>query len=357
MAALSSSLDGPNNLYSTPPPLSKRCSPLNKLGKAIDKVVDKAGKAGQDAIDAVRKSLVGAAKTIGVTVEDVGDAFADGVMELSEPLRSAGRDLVADISVPFYDASVNAFDALNPKSKGEMATQDQKYSITPLLGNIYDDEIRIFYNANFAPGFNANGVTMGGNIYVHTLNAPKGDPRFKDVLKLIIHEMVHCTQYRSFGWDTTKFGRCYLYGYCIAGFSYANNKFEVEARRFDGPLDRLLDDTGMRFFNIWRNRNLQTTLGYPSATYVSLVEDSAITELQFQNAMMLVDSKGCFKILTQAESQARAAAKCAIQGVRCDGSHVPRWCDPQVFDDNKMCGIARNAWRLVRRQGFDCNLY
>jgi hypothetical protein len=49
--------------------------------------------------------------------------------------------------------------------------------------------------------------------------------------KLVRHETEHVRQWREYGW---RFPFAYVWAWVAAGFSYRNNRFEIEARAAEG---------------------------------------------------------------------------------------------------------------------------
>ncbi|KAL9131073.1 MAG: hypothetical protein Q9217_000896 [Psora testacea] len=79
------------------------------------------------------------------------------------PAIDAGCGVFAAASLSGYLLSADAFAVQNILKNPKATTPDQDFYIYPLHGSIsHADGIRIFYNANFPPGFgDADGVTMG----------------------------------------------------------------------------------------------------------------------------------------------------------------------------------------------------
>ncbi|PVF95479.1 hypothetical protein CPB86DRAFT_571164 [Serendipita vermifera] len=235
---------------------------------------------------------------------DVGNFFTNvvnGVVGAAEGIANLANEALCEgfaaISVPGYQAAVFGFTFLNLQNPPQATTPDQNFYIHPLHGNIYKDNILVYYSAKFPIGFEkAIGTTIGRRIYMRAGRSVDGsDPNFFRVTRTLLHEFAHVKQYRSVGYDLSRFASQYLYNHCKAGFSYDNNIMEIDAKRQVNELRALFDPVGRQFFSIWKARNLGATLGLPTAKVYSRVSEGekGITfSLRMQRGRMYITCQG-----------------------------------------------------------------
>ncbi|KAG8819907.1 hypothetical protein FRC17_010301 [Serendipita sp. 399] len=230
-------------------------------------------------------------------VQNVVDAIVDAVDEVVDEVVNLFTNGVCQVfaagALPGYQVSYILFNALNVPVPWRSTTADQNFYIHPLHGPIYRDSIRIYYNANFAPGFgSATGVTMGRAIYLRA--GPSTDVSqslFPSQTRLLLHEFTHTKQYRSVAYIPSAFGLRYLFNYCKAGFSYEGNVMEKDANAQAAQMNTLLGPIGLQFLRIWKARNLGATLGLPIAkTFVTVLRIGGITiySLRLQGGRMFI---------------------------------------------------------------------
>lgn len=191
--ALLALLSGDSNSTDPEARLQARIFGLEKVVHWVEKAVDEVGDALGDAAKAVKNAVVEAAQDVGCGI------FASSTLP--------GYLLYADLF-----SVQNAFSASYPTS------QDQDFYIYPLHGPIsHNDNIRVYYRANFPPGFgNAAAVTIGRVIYTRESVSSRtyGDARFNAATKLLLHEFTHSKQYQALGYNLQLFGLKYLFEYC-----------------------------------------------------------------------------------------------------------------------------------------------
>ena len=136
---------------------------------------------------------------------------------LKEIAIDAGCSIVAAAALPVYLIAADAF-AVGNLFNGHNTQQDQDFYLRPVHGSVsHDDDIKVHYNAWFAPGFGSNvaGVTMGREIYLRGGNAEIwNNPDFMSVTKLLLHEFTHTLQYRDFLYFIPNFGFEYIFYTC-----------------------------------------------------------------------------------------------------------------------------------------------
>ncbi|KAK0507293.1 hypothetical protein JMJ35_010331 [Cladonia borealis] len=229
-------------------------------------IADQGGHPQDPAVLLARRGLF---NSIGKWVKKV---VKQGINLVKGPAIDAGCGVFAASTLGGYLLSADAFAVQNILKKPKATTPDQDFYIYPLHGSIsHDDGIRIFYNANFPPGFGeAAGVTMGRNIYLREAAHIKyTDSNFLDVTKILLHEFTHSEQYRALGYNLHAFGLRYLFEYCKAGFSYKKNSLEVDAYKKQEYLNSLFSFPGTEFVKVWNQRGVQQHLGLPKARIYS----------------------------------------------------------------------------------------
>lgn len=198
--ALLALLSGNSNSSDPDAQLQARFLGLEKVFHWVEKTVDKVGDALGDAASAVKNAVVEAA-------EDVGCG------------------IFASSTLPGYLLYADLFHVQNALSTSYPTSQDQDFYIYPLHGPIsHNDNIRVYYRANFPPGFgNAAAVTMGKVIYTRESVSARtyGDARFNAATKLLLHEFTHSKQYQALGYNLRLFGLKYLFEYCKVRVPYS----------------------------------------------------------------------------------------------------------------------------------------
>ncbi|KAI9677609.1 MAG: hypothetical protein M1817_006563 [Caeruleum heppii] len=257
----------------------------------------------------------------------IGKVIGDITNPILDPLKSAVKTNTCAIFTAGTTAGflgyANAWRSLNPG--GVPTSQDQNFFLHPVHGSIYrTGNLKVHYNAKKPFGFrDVDGVTFAKHIYIPGSFQPYRDTgvayltsAFRDQVRLMIHEVTHCRQYRAVGWQYADFAVKYLTSYCEVGFSYRRISLEDEAYREDVSADALLENTeGQKFFLAWRSQNLFAELGYPIAkTYTN--RGNGLTDLLFQEgALQLRDN--CFRTFTRAEIIIRAKSSCTDNGAAC----------------------------------------
>ena len=191
--ALLALLSGDSNITDPEARLQARIFGLEKVVHWVEKAVDEVGDALGDAAKAVKNVVVEAAQDVGCGI-------------------------FASSTLPGYLLYADLFHVQNAFSTSYPTSQDQDFYIYPLHGPIsHNDNIRVYYRANFPPGFgNAAAVTMGRLIYTRESVSSRthGDARFNVATKLLLHEFTHSEQYRGLGYNLHLFGFKYLFEYC-----------------------------------------------------------------------------------------------------------------------------------------------
>ncbi|KAI4253795.1 MAG: hypothetical protein L6R42_007447 [Xanthoria sp. 1 TBL-2021] len=180
---------------------------------------------------------------------------------------------------------------------GEETTADQDFFISALYGTSHDDDVQVYYGANFAFG-GAAAVTYGNRIYTSlhrssrlASNPLRRDRVFQQSTKLLLHELTHVMQYKAFNGSHSALGWAYIKGYCNAGFDYFRNPFEMEAFQKQEQVNKLLEDeVGTQFMDNWKSNFWATTLGLPTRTeYVWSPNEPSRYFLPFQSGSATLD--------------------------------------------------------------------
>lgn len=166
-------------------------------------------------------------------VDEVGDALGDAAKAVKNAVVNAAQDvgcgIFASSTLPGYLLYADLFRVQNAFSTSYPTSQDQDFYIYPLHGPIsHNDNIRVYYRANFPPGFgNAAAVTMGRVIYTRESVSSRtyGDARFNAATKLLLHEFTHSKQYQALGYNLSLFGLKYLFEYCKVRFPTSSFHF------------------------------------------------------------------------------------------------------------------------------------
>ncbi|KAL9014682.1 MAG: hypothetical protein Q9173_000654 [Seirophora scorigena] len=209
-------------------------------------------------------------------------AIREWIDSVTNNMASSARRLITNtgcfifsaLTIPGFLFADRGFLVLN-RGDGEPRTPDQDYFIHP----VHDywlrdhDNVRIYYNANFAPILNiyADGITFGNRIYMKfdrsansVITPLLGDHLFQARTALLLHEFVHVEQYRDFKDSHPAFGFAYLKGFCQSGFDYMGNELEREAfvkQRWDDKI--LKDPVGTQFMDKWKLNDWAASLGFP----------------------------------------------------------------------------------------------
>lgn len=146
------------------------------------------------------------------------------VQSVRNTLKDIECTIFSRVTLPGYLFSDLGFLLLN-LGDGQATTIDQDFFIRPLHGSLsHDDNVKVFYDATFAPGFGSNvaGVTFGSRIYLRTnslairANTPLlQDGAFQQKTKLLLHEFTHVKQNKDFGYNHAAFGLAYMKSYCL----------------------------------------------------------------------------------------------------------------------------------------------
>ncbi|KAL8959673.1 MAG: hypothetical protein Q9193_003497 [Seirophora villosa] len=219
-------------------------------------------------------------------------------------ITNPGCFIFSALTIPGFLFVDSGFMVLNP-GEGESRTPDQDYFIHPVHDYWLrdNDNVRIYYNANFAPLLNvyADGITFGNRIYIkfdrsaNSVNTPLlRDHLFQARTTLLIHEFVHVEQYRLFKDSHPAFGFAYLKGFCQSGFDYMGNELEREAlvkQRWDDKI--LKDPIGTQFMDKWKLNDGAASLGFPlMGVYTSDPGRPGRYSLPFQRGRMTLDCNG-----------------------------------------------------------------
>lgn len=162
-------------------------------------------------------------------VDEVGDALGDAAKAVKNAVVDAAQDvgcgIFASSTLPGYLLYADLFTVQNARLTSYPTSQDQDFYIFPLHGPIsHNDNIRVYYKANFPPGFgNAAAVTMGRVIYTResVSSRTSGDARFNAATKLLLHEFTHSKQYQALGYNLRLFGLKYLFEFCKVRVPYS----------------------------------------------------------------------------------------------------------------------------------------
>ncbi|KAI4141949.1 MAG: hypothetical protein LQ341_003366 [Variospora aurantia] len=196
------------------------------------------------------------------------------VQSVRDQLKDIECTLFSMVTLPGYLFSDLGFLTLNAFN-GQPTTADQDYFINPLHGSFsHTDDVQVYYGATFAPGFGANvaGVTFGSRIYLRTDSSAISastpllqDRAFQQKTKLLLHEFTHVKQYKNLGYFHPTFALAYMKSYCLAGYNYENNRFEVEAYQKQEQVNRLLTGViGTQFMDKWKQNNWVSAFGLPT---------------------------------------------------------------------------------------------
>ncbi|PVF91399.1 hypothetical protein CPB86DRAFT_802848, partial [Serendipita vermifera] len=270
---------------------------LEQLGvksKCIPDLVNKGVPLFKSAVNNVLNSEIAANETDNLACRGIFDDIVEFFEDVYEGIVGAGEEVIEEIgtvvvgatcdviaagALPGYHSAAVALRLLNAVKVPHSTTTDQNFFIHPLHGSVYKDDIRIYYDSTFPPGFEGRkGVTFGRRIYTRRDRIVDGsDPDFFPVIRTLLHEFAHVKQYRS------------------AGFSYKDNVMEKDARRQVDTLDKLFDRRGKEFFRIWRENNLSATLGLPTAkSYrkVAELQRGTVYSLRLQRGKMYITCRG-----------------------------------------------------------------
>jgi hypothetical protein len=275
--------------------------------------------------------------------------------------------VAAGTALPFYLKYAGIFKELHrvswPQGK---PSHDQQFFVFPLHGASISRDVTIFYESRRPPGFkDTYGSVFGRNVYIRYDDAPKGsDPNFTAFTRLLLHELTHSVQYRDRNWSLVRFGTDYLFKYCKAGWSYSKNEMEKEADNKAARLEPLLTDkNGTPFFKAWRTRSsVSNALGFPTQTsYKNISTSPVLRELEFQKGIMQTDHRGCHRIFTGGDIDARKASQCTMRSCNRPRSPPTNWQGPPPCDHAKIsaanarCSQAKAKWRtIMNAKSFTC---
>ncbi|KAI9777235.1 MAG: hypothetical protein M1839_008965 [Geoglossum umbratile] len=320
--------------------------------------------------------------SIGEWIEDLVDAFisSDEVCAVA-----------VAIALPGYIISAGLWASDNP-DEGVPTSLDQDFFLFPIHQSLsHDVGVKVNWDAVNALGFSSDpgtGATYNRNIYLLMTNQPDGlDPGFAASTRKLLHEMTHVRQYRDLGFNLVTFGTQYLWGWCKAVWSYADNPMEQEAFANEFSMEHLLKGTsftfdgfiGHQFFLAWKLKDLSSTLGLPTARVhtVTVSTSPEFAELPFQKGLMEISesptdsTKLCLRTFTSDEVATRSlATNCKIKppcpGTRRhrrspkppDGPPDKPECDPdEVSGNNAACNAAKTKWPgILSGKTFDCTL-
>lgn len=146
----------------------------------------------------------------------VGTTIAKPVQELVQDLQCFTYSAVMIPAFMFADLGFLVLNAGN----GEETTADQDFFINALYGTSHDDNVQVYYGANFAFG-GAAAVTYGNRIYTSLHRSSRlartplrRDRVFQQSTKLLLHELTHVMQYKAFNGSHSALGWAYIKGYC-----------------------------------------------------------------------------------------------------------------------------------------------
>jgi len=350
-------------ILASPPPsatLIKRGGWAKKFTKKITDTVKQAGEIGQDLGDAVVDVLQHAASALEPTVENIGEAFSPLVEAIGTIFQPVVCGAVSKFITPGYDQAASVFQLLNVGREPAVTTMEENFFLYALFGDLVYDDIKVYYGASFVPGWDpeTTGVTMGRNVYFRAGKDSNPD-KFDGNVRELAHELAHCKQYRNHGWSIAAFGERYLYQWCAAGFSYRGNSFEQEAYQVsEEVMPRLLGETGKKYFDLWQRRDEVAGLGFPTAGPPVAVAGAVgkMWEMKFQLGYVMLNERGCFKVLTAEEDEARKWATC--KRVNCLELRVAPGpiCSPSIRERNEECDRKKGIWTRVLKgaYGFLC---
>ncbi|KAL8916130.1 MAG: hypothetical protein Q9208_008697 [Pyrenodesmia sp. 3 TL-2023] len=251
--------------------------------------------------DIARRELI---SNIGSWIRKIATSIAKSVQEL---IRDISCFIFSAVVIPGFMLLDLLMLVLNA-GNGEATTADQDFFINPLYGSTsHDDDVQVHYNATSAfPGF--AGFTFGNRIYLnhlhqHRWSAAADPPLLRDLnfrltTTVLLHELTHVMQYKTFNDSHSAFAWAYLKGYCNAGFNYRRNPFEAEAIEKQRQVNKLLrDELGSQFMDKWKLNNWAATLGLPTAReYVIYPDRPGHYSLPFQHGVATLDcnpTSGC----------------------------------------------------------------
>jgi hypothetical protein len=232
-------------------------------GKSADNAAQDADVASEDLASLVVE-IFGSEKSGGADDQPVPRR---GLLSWRDFFRRLKCKTFAALSVPGYIILQRSLEALNSSKPRAQLTKDLKYFAYPIHGDLVNQNWgSIVYSAHVAP--TSVATTMPGVIYVKDSEVEylQGNDAFQKKSNLMIHELQHIKQYQAVNNNPLRFGFDYLYEYCIAGLSYSQNKFEVQADASENKGKILWDR--VRYFDCWRDNVLEGQLGYPTQTTI-----------------------------------------------------------------------------------------
>lgn len=266
----------------------------NKVDVTVKEAVDKAGNLVEGAFGAADK---------------VSDKIFNNFFNIGTLGKKRVCDVFTAVGLAPYLGHARTVQIKNPKSRA--TSRDQNFFLFPVHRDlIRHSHIRIHYNSKFPVEFGSDvsSATFARDVYLRDSAQASGvdlTPAFRDQIRLLLHDLVHCRQYQALGWSLSKFGLKYLRSYCLAGFRYRTNDVEGEAIHLQSSMDQFLYNYhGKNFFTIWRKHNLFSRLGYPIQKDFTR-EGDGIRELEFEKGVLQTQGTGCYRYGRKATIEAK----------------------------------------------------
>lgn len=278
----------------------------------------------KDAVNVVKKIIPGSAPIID---------------KLAKATTGQLCSIFAYNTVAGYLATAASVRERNP-SPGLGITRHQMFFLHPIYGDFpLQQNLRVHYNLRkFLNLGEYHAITFNRDIYVpddYQLSAPPSFPTFAytSFIQTLVHETKHTQQYQANGWSLPRFGFQYMSQYCAAGYSYSKIAYEKDAYAIEHTADFLVDSAaGSAYFRFWRQQDLYSTLGYPTATKHTLSPGytQGRYELPFQRGLLQCrfytgGGRAC-RAFTSAEIRTRTEPARSCPGLtgRCEPA-ATRW--------------------------------
>lgn len=154
-------------------------------------------------------------RKIGNAVTDVLKALPNAILDGSQ---AASCSITSATLVTGYLATYAQVKGQNA-APGVLVTESHMYFLYQLYGNFpLTANLRLHFNTRKFLGFigSYSAITFGRDIFIvgdYSLSPKPGpeDNNFQITVTTIIHEIRHCQQYRSLGWNIPVFGAKFLY--------------------------------------------------------------------------------------------------------------------------------------------------
>jgi hypothetical protein len=259
---------------------------------------------------------------------DIGGFFSGIGQGIEDGAEDAACSIVALGANPAFSAAAGTFHSIN--GGAVPMTDVQLFFVRAALGSDIPSGIVVNYDAVFPFFFPGGTVGITFDTYIYTKFGPYNtftfnkddifsmDDNFASTTAVIVHETQHVLQYASFGWNLWNFGYEYLYDYCLAGFVYSKNYYEVQAYTTQYSIYPLLEKPFSAFFNIWGAFDLQSELGFPTTVDVDTTpwNGQANEALVFDKGMLEIRYEAiCFRVWSGGDWATLAAGNCEIAQV------------------------------------------